>query len=62
MFFIPSVTDAENILGQVKLNIRAEYGFPPKHGGAIVDTILSDPDLTKEWHRVNNKIYLRKWE
>ena len=39
-------------MGQLKFVARAQYSNPPKHGAAIVDTVLSDPDLTKEWHRV----------
>ena len=30
---------------------RAQYSSPPKYGAHIVDIILSDPELTKEWHR-----------
>ncbi len=29
--------------------IRGIYSMPPAHGGAIVDNILSDPALTKQW-------------
>lgn len=46
-------TEANNCLGQLKFVARAQYSNPPKHGAYIVDTVLSDPDLTKEWHRVN---------
>ncbi|MFT5441936.1 MAG: aspartate aminotransferase [Myxococcota bacterium] len=29
--------------------IRGIYSMPPAHGGAIVDIILSDPELTQSW-------------
>jgi len=29
---------------------RPNYSMPPDHGAAIVETILSDAALTKEWH------------
>jgi len=33
----------------VKATIRANYSNPPSHGGAIVATILNDPELRAEW-------------
>jgi len=42
---------AENVLSQLKFLARAQYSNPPKHGAHIVDIILSDSDLTQEWHR-----------
>jgi aspartate aminotransferase/aromatic-amino-acid transaminase len=33
----------------VKSVVRANYSNPPKHGAAIVATILSDDDLTAIW-------------
>ncbi|MBN1437026.1 MAG: aspartate/tyrosine/aromatic aminotransferase [Sedimentisphaerales bacterium] len=33
----------------VKTTIRRNYSNPPSHGGAIITTILNDPELTKEW-------------
>lgn len=35
----------------LKKLIRAIYSTPPYHGGAIVTTILQDPDLTKQWQQ-----------
>jgi aspartate/tyrosine/aromatic aminotransferase len=33
----------------VKATIRANYSNPPSHGGAIVATILNDPELRADW-------------
>jgi aspartate/tyrosine/aromatic aminotransferase len=41
-------------MGQIKFVARAQYSNPPKHGAAIVDTVLSDPELAKEWQRELN--------
>ena len=41
---------AETILSQMLNVIRGIYSMPPNHGGAIVKTILNDPDLTRLWH------------
>lgn len=34
---------------RVKQAIRCNYSNPPRHGGAIVATVLGDPDLRREW-------------
>ncbi|MEM6392334.1 MAG: amino acid aminotransferase [Planctomycetota bacterium] len=34
---------------QVKQSIRRNYSNPPAHGGAVVQTILDDPQLTADW-------------
>ncbi len=34
---------------QLKRLVRANYSNPPRHGGAIVATILSDDKLTSQW-------------
>lgn len=40
---------AAAVESQVKSVVRANYSNPPKHGAAIVATILSDDDLTAIW-------------
>ncbi|MCH2179007.1 MAG: aspartate/tyrosine/aromatic aminotransferase [Mariniblastus sp.] len=40
---------AAAMLSQIKLIIRTMYSNPPKHGGAIVERVLSDDALTKDW-------------
>jgi aspartate/tyrosine/aromatic aminotransferase len=39
----------EKVFSQVKLVIRTNYSNPPSHGGAIVTTILQDPELRARW-------------
>jgi len=36
-------------LSQMKRLVRANYSNPPRHGAAIVATILADPELTAGW-------------
>ncbi|WP_417749519.1 aromatic amino acid transaminase [Rosistilla oblonga] len=37
-------------LSQLKRVVRTNYSNPPRHGGAIVSTVLSSPELTTLWH------------
>jgi aspartate aminotransferase/aromatic-amino-acid transaminase len=37
-------------LSQLKRVVRANYSNPPRHGGAIVATVLADEGLTQMWH------------
>ncbi len=39
----------QKALGHIKRRIRASYSNPPSHGGAIVTTILSTPELRARW-------------
>jgi aspartate/tyrosine/aromatic aminotransferase len=34
-----------------KLCVRTNYSNPPQHGGAIVQTVLSDPELRSQWEQ-----------
>ncbi|GGB68700.1 aspartate/tyrosine/aromatic aminotransferase [Shewanella inventionis] len=40
---------ATNSFSQIKKTIRANYSNPPAHGGLIVSTILSNPELRQLW-------------
>jgi aspartate/tyrosine/aromatic aminotransferase len=40
---------ADVVLSQLKQTVRTNYSNPPSHGGAVVSTILSDPDLRRQW-------------
>lgn len=40
---------AAAMLSQIKLTIRTMYSNPPLHGGAIVHTVLNDPELRTLW-------------
>ncbi|HCR3553818.1 TPA: aspartate/tyrosine/aromatic aminotransferase [Morganella morganii] len=40
---------ADRAFSQIKIVIRTNYSNPPSHGGAVVTTVLSDPELKEEW-------------
>jgi aspartate/tyrosine/aromatic aminotransferase len=40
---------AAAVLSQLKACVRANYSNPPAHGAAVVETILSDPQLRALW-------------
>ena len=44
-----SAGPTEAVLSQVRTAIRCNYSNPPRHGEAIVATILSDPALSSQW-------------
>jgi len=45
-----SADEAKVVQSLVKQCVRSNYSNPPAHGSAIVTTILSDEQLTAEWH------------
>jgi aspartate/tyrosine/aromatic aminotransferase len=46
-----SEAEAERVLSRMKICIRTNYSNPPAHGGAIVTTVLRDPELKAMWER-----------
>lgn len=44
-----SADTAKAMLSQIKLTIRTMYSNPPLHGGAVVSTVLNDPELRNVW-------------
>lgn len=44
-----SKDEATRVLSQLKRVIRTNYSNPPIHGGAIVGTVLSSPELRQKW-------------
>lgn len=46
-------------LSQLKRVVRSHYSNPPRHGAAIVATILSDPELTAIWKQELESMRLR---
>lgn len=46
-----SKEEAARVLSQVKIVIRTNYSNPPTHGGAIVTTVLHDPQLRALWEK-----------
>ena len=46
-----SAEAASAALSHAKSTVRANYSNPPKHGAAIVSTILNDPGLKTQWEQ-----------
>jgi aromatic-amino-acid transaminase len=44
-----SAEEAGRVMSQVKRVVRTNYSNPPTHGGAIVTTVLSSPELRQQW-------------
>ena len=42
--------EAQRVLSQLKVLIRANYSNPPTHGARAVAAVLADPALRKLWH------------
>jgi len=45
----PDAAQAVNVLGQLKSTVRRNYSSPPIHGGQLVATVLTDPELRANW-------------
>lgn len=45
----PNSQEAAVAMSHLKTTIRVIYSNPPAHGGLVVATILSDPELHKQW-------------
>ena len=41
--------ESARVLSQLKRVIRANYSTPPTHGGAVVTTVLTTPELRASW-------------
>jgi len=50
-FVCENVQEAEAIESQLKILVRPMYSNPPITGARIVSTILTDPELTKQWRK-----------
>ncbi len=37
------------VASQIKVSVRSNYSNPPRHGGAVVATILGDSQLRQQW-------------
>jgi aspartate/tyrosine/aromatic aminotransferase len=44
-----SAETAQKAFSHLKLTIRRCYSNPPAHGGAIVSTVMADPELKARW-------------
>jgi len=49
MGVLTSRDSAERVLSQLKQVVRVNYSNPPRHGAAVVATILGDAGLKQEW-------------
>jgi aspartate/tyrosine/aromatic aminotransferase len=47
---------AQTVMSQLKLVIRANYSNPPAHGGGIVTIVLQDPELRARWEEEVSEI------
>ena len=45
----PSAQDSAVAMSHLKTTIRVIYSNPPAHGGLVVATILSNPELREQW-------------
>ena len=45
----PDAAQAALVLGQLKFTVRRNYSSPPIHGGQIVATVLTEPELRRHW-------------
>ena len=45
----PDAAQAALVHGQMKFTVRRSYSSPPIHGGQIVATVLTDPELRRSW-------------
>jgi len=46
-----SADEAKRVLSQLKRVVRANYSNPPTHGGQIVATVLTSPELRQLWEK-----------
>lgn len=44
-----SEKEAERSLSNLKICVRTNYSNPPAHGGFVVDTVLTTPELRRKW-------------
>lgn len=45
----PSADEAERVFGQLNFTVRSIYSSPPSHGGRVVDIVMNDDILYKQW-------------
>jgi aromatic-amino-acid transaminase len=51
--------EADRVLSQLKIVIRTNYSNPPTHGGAVVATVLGNPELRVLWEKELGEMRLR---
>lgn len=45
-----SAAEKEIVMSRLKSVARPIYSNPPIHGARLIDIVLGDKELTKEWH------------
>lgn len=45
----PTVDETERVFGQLNATVRRIYSSPPSHGGRVVDIVMNDEALHKQW-------------
>ncbi len=51
--------EASRVLSQLKIVIRTNYSNPPTHGGAVVATVLGNPELRALWEKELGEMRVR---
>ena len=51
--------EADRVLSQLKIVIRTNYSNPPTHGGAVVATVLNNPELRALWEKELGEMRVR---
>ena len=51
--------EADRVLSQLKTVIRTNYSNPPTHGGAVVATVLNNPELRALWEKELGQMRVR---
>jgi len=54
-----SKEEADRVLSQLKIVIRTNYSNPPTHGGAVVATVLNNPELRALWEKELGEMRVR---
>ena len=50
--FVAADRDAASaVLSQLKRLVRSNYSNPPRHGASVVNVVLDDAELTRQWHQ-----------
>lgn len=52
----PNAEEAKLVQSQLKFIVRRLYSSPPFHGGYLVDNVINDPILLKQWEQEVYKI------
>ena len=51
--------EMSRVLSQLKVVIRTNYSNPPTHGGAVVASVLNNPELRAQWEKELGEMRMR---